>query len=265
MAASRRPPHKIINFDYFWATSRVVRDTINEFPLWSFLFADLHAHVMVMPISLTFLCLTVMWLRLRVIHPHQPRPAGTTLVLLALLCLALGGIVVTNAWSTPTYVLLFPFLVGTIWLTEGDHRGVLRFLWGGISRVVLPTAAVVAGAYVLFLPFFLHFTPPERNWGWERGTLVVPWDFLTIWGVFLFALVPFLYALWTRDLRPASHGPRAPDPRVTGPRVTDPRVTARTATRHCAASGSVSCASCCCCWRWRCCSPACSCRRAASR
>ena len=83
-------PHKIVNFDYFWATSRVIHDTINEFPLWSFLFADLHAHVMVMPISLTFLGLTVMWLRLRVIHPHQPRPAGTTLVLLALLCLALG-------------------------------------------------------------------------------------------------------------------------------------------------------------------------------
>lgn len=194
-------PHKIVNFDYFWATSRVVRDTINEFPLWSFLFADLHAHVMVMPISLTFLCLTVMWLRLRVIHPHQPRPAGTTLVLLALLCLALGGIVVTNAWSMPTYVLLFPFLVGTIWLTEGDHRGFFRFVWGGISRVLLPTAAVVAGAGVLFLPFFLHFIPPERNWGWERGTLVAPQDFLTIWGLFLFALVPFLYALWTRDLR----------------------------------------------------------------
>ena len=203
LAAARRPPHRFVNFDYFWATSRVVRDTINEFPLWSFLFADLHAHVMVMPISLTFLCLTALWLRLRVMHPHQARPAGTTVVLLLLLCLALGGIVVTNAWSTPTYVLLFPFLVGTIWLTEGDHRGFFRFLWGAISRVVAPTVVVVAGAYALFLPFFLHFTPPERNWCWERGTLVFPADFLTIWGLFLFALVPFLYALWTRDLRPA--------------------------------------------------------------
>lgn len=201
LAASRRPPHHVINFDYFWATSRVVRDTINEFPLWSFLFADLHAHVMVMPISLTFLCLTVLWLRLRVMHPHQPRRSGTSLVLLMLLCLALGGIIVTNAWSTPIYVLLFPFLVGTIWLTEGDHRGFFRFLWGAISRVAAPTVAVVAGAFVLFAPFFQHFTPPDRNWGWERGPLAVPWDFLTIWGVFLFALVPFLYALWVRDLR----------------------------------------------------------------
>ena len=194
---------KVVNFDYFWATSRVIRDTINEFPLWSFLFADLHAHVMVMPISLTFLCLTVMWLRLRVIHPHEPRPSGTTLVLLALLCLALGGIVVTNAWSMPTYVLLFPFLIGTIWLTEGDHRGFFRFLWGGITRVLLPTAVVLVGAYVLFLPFFQHFTPPERNWGWERGPFAMPKDFVTIWGLFLFALVPFLFSMWTRDLRRA--------------------------------------------------------------
>src|SRR5205823_1625302 len=108
-------------------------------------------------ISLTFLCLTILWLRLRVMHPHAPRPSGTTAALLLLLSLALGGIVVTNAWSTPTYVLLFPFLLGTIWLTEGDHRDVLGFLWGAVSRVLLPTAVVVAGAGVLFLPFFLHF------------------------------------------------------------------------------------------------------------
>src|SRR5206468_4588316 len=43
---------RIVGFDYFWATSRVIVGTINEFPLWSFLFADLHAHVMALPLSL---------------------------------------------------------------------------------------------------------------------------------------------------------------------------------------------------------------------
>src|SRR6185369_9050824 len=28
---------KTFNFDYFWATSRVIRNTINEYPFWSFL------------------------------------------------------------------------------------------------------------------------------------------------------------------------------------------------------------------------------------
>ncbi len=71
-ALSRRT----FNFDYFWATSRVIKDTINEFPLWSFLFADLHAHVMVMPLTLTFIALVVLWVRARVIGVRRRAPAG---------------------------------------------------------------------------------------------------------------------------------------------------------------------------------------------
>src|SRR6185369_4736077 len=54
---------RVVNFDYFWATSRVIKDTINEYPLWSFLFADLHAHMMVIPITLSFIAMTILWIR----------------------------------------------------------------------------------------------------------------------------------------------------------------------------------------------------------
>jgi len=194
-----------INFDYFWATSRVIRDTINEFPLWSFLFADLHAHVMVMPISLTFLCLSVLWVRTQVLEPQEQRARGTAIVLLVLLCLTLGAIMVTNTWSTPTYVLFFFFLVGALWLTEGTHHGVFHFITNAIGRVALPSSLVVAGAYCLFLPFWSHFTRAEGAWlGWERlgpDKLVQGGDFLTIFGLFLCILVPFVLALWSRSLR----------------------------------------------------------------
>ena len=43
-----------LDWDYFWATSRVIKDTINEYPFWSLLFADLHAHVLAIPIFLLF-------------------------------------------------------------------------------------------------------------------------------------------------------------------------------------------------------------------
>ena len=192
---------RMVNFDYFWATSRVIRDTINEYPSWSFLFADLHAHVMVMPISLSFLCLAVLWVRTSILSPHGHHPRGTRVVLLFLLSLLLGNITVTNAWSTPTYVLLFLFLLGAVWLTEGSHHGWLRFLWGIFASVLVPVAVVAVGAYLLYWPFWVNFVPPERNFGWERGTLAMPRDFLTIFGIFLFVVVPFLYVLWARTLR----------------------------------------------------------------
>lgn len=201
---------KIVNFDYFWATSRVIRDTINEFPAWSFLFADLHAHVMVMPISLSFLGVTVVWVQTRLRAAYEPGEAparGTTVVLLGLLALLLGTIIVTNAWSAPTYVLFFVFFVGAMWLTEGATPGVFRFPLGALREVVVPAVIVVAGAYVLYYPFWASFVGPERNFGWERGTLARPGDFLTIFGIFLFVVLPFLYTLWLRSLRRPGDAP----------------------------------------------------------
>ena len=45
-------------WDSYWASSRAIgQGMINEYPVWSWLFADLHAHVMVMPVSLLLLSL----------------------------------------------------------------------------------------------------------------------------------------------------------------------------------------------------------------
>jgi YYY domain-containing protein len=192
---------RTVNFDYFWATSRVIEHTINEFPLWSFLFADLHAHAMVMPLSLTFLGLTIAWVRMRILEADRVEPRGTAVVLLLLLGLALGSVFVTNAWSSPTYVLFFPFIVGAAWLTEGGSSGVFRFFGGAVARVLVPTTAVAGAAYVFYMKFWEHFTAPERNWGWENGAAAPPLDFLTIFGLYLFVLVPFLLALWIGNVR----------------------------------------------------------------
>jgi len=199
-------PHPNMNFDYFWATSRVIRDTINEYPFWSLLFADLHAHMMVMPITVTFITLTVLWIRDTILDRYEYVPAGARLAVFGLLSLCLGAITVTNAWSTPTYVLFFPFLLGVVWLTEGSHPGFFSFIGGLFGRVLFPTILIAAGAYLLFLPFWQNFNPPERNWGWEvlsPDKLVQPRDFLTIWGVFFCALVPFLFSSWIGELRRA--------------------------------------------------------------
>jgi len=196
-------PHPVINFDYYWATSRVIRDTINEFPFWSFLFADLHAHVMVMPLTLAFVAFLMRWVRSRVMDPPEVLPAANALVLLVGMALTLGAITVTNTWSTPTYVLLLLYVLGTVWLTESSHPNVLSMLRGFVVRVVLVAVAVVALAYLLYWPYWATFVAPDRNFGWERlgpDKLVQPLDFFTIFGVFLFALVPFLWLLWGRLL-----------------------------------------------------------------
>jgi uncharacterized membrane protein len=47
----------------FWDATRIVPGTVNEFPFFTFLFADLHAHMIVMPLSLALLGLALAFLR----------------------------------------------------------------------------------------------------------------------------------------------------------------------------------------------------------
>src|SRR5215470_5423558 len=140
---------RIVNFDYFWATSRVIKDTINEYPFWSFLFADLHAHVLVMPFSLSFLAVAIWWVR----RGEAPAPVRSS-VLVVLLGLLLGAIMVTNGWSSPTYVLFLPYLLGCLqWSRSpvGSRRITL------VALVALLAAALVS----------VHWARPE----WINGVL----------------------------------------------------------------------------------------------
>lgn len=60
----------------YWDPTRVIPQTINEFPYFSFLFADLHPHMIGLPFTVLFLSLAYHWLR-----PTNDQRRMTTLVL----------------------------------------------------------------------------------------------------------------------------------------------------------------------------------------
>ena len=177
-------------WEVFWDSSRVIPNTINEYPLWTFLFADLHAHALVMPFTAGFVALLLLGLTR---GAELPSRAGRA-ALFGLGGLLLGAIQVTNGWSIPTYVgILLFLLVLSWWWTERDAgfgRKAARFA----SRVVFPAAAVLFAAWLLYRPFWASFTPPPRHWGPEVGPYARPLDFLEVWGLFLAVTVPFLFA-----------------------------------------------------------------------
>ncbi|MBN2056513.1 hypothetical protein JW905_16430 [bacterium] len=170
----------------WWNSSRVlVRDgldvTINEFPIWSFVLGDLHAHVLVLPITL--LAAALAW---RLTDPAIDRRARR--VLLGLAVLTGAAVPAMNTWDTPvTWTLLLAGLaIGTV-----KQRGITR---RSVAGFVLCAIGMVTGAFLLFLPFHRSFIPAGAG-----GIGVVPAAlrsppglFLLIHGIFLLILTLYL-------------------------------------------------------------------------
>ncbi len=195
-AVSRLSAGQPLDWHYFWATSRVIQpNAINEYPLWTYLFADLHAHALALPFTAAFAAVVLL-----LVSPDAARrlPVAET----ALLGLLLAAIALTNGWSVPTYAGLLAVLplAGLIAGRRETPLGVGSVLRGA----VLPAAGAAALSFVLTAPFRAHFTPPARNFGREVGPWASPWDFANVWAFFLALLVPFLFFALRRGDPPPS-------------------------------------------------------------
>ncbi|WP_129632521.1 DUF2298 domain-containing protein [Candidatus Oscillochloris fontis] len=222
--------------DWYIGPSRVIPFTINEFPFFSFLFADLHAHLIALPITLLVIALgyELLFCTDRVIVHTSPslqgltqrrkdaKPATKSLRLCAfastrgffyskseqlqmlLLSLALGALAVTNSWDFPTYALLTGLvLVGGAWRRKAGWRGIV--VAGG-------TAIMIAvGGMLLYAPFFERYFAFVRGIGWvagEAGTSLP--DYLIVFGIPMAILIPALIGAVWRSLATIHIAPSLP-------------------------------------------------------
>jgi len=176
----------------YWDPSRVIPYTINEFPYWSFLFADLHPHMMGIPFTVIVLGMGYNLVAgARRFWFAEGFWAG--LVQFFLLPLGLGALAVINTWDLPTYlgVLAVAFFLR-------QWRARQRVNWG---LWAFQTFAVALLAYVFFRPFFAHYSPTAASGvGWApQKTSLGKW--LNIWGFWLFLALTFLAVELTRQDR----------------------------------------------------------------
>lgn len=83
-------PFTGLDFLYYWNSTRVISGTINEFPYFSFIHADLHAHVFAIPMKLFLVSILL---------SNERR-------LYFLISFSLFGIFATNSWDYPLMLLL---------------------------------------------------------------------------------------------------------------------------------------------------------------
>jgi YYY domain-containing protein len=184
----------------YWDPTRVIPETINEFPFFSFLFADLHPHMIGIPFTILFLSLAFNWLR-----PAQGQTGPevgqlqavlrepSTLLRWLAIPFVLGAIGVINTWDLPTYlgIMVATFLLNRYRQTRGDFtlNRAIRLLWWG----VLFATALLVVTYLLYAPFFANYqAPSETGVGLVRTETPLDQHF-KIWGFFLFIIVSWLW------------------------------------------------------------------------
>jgi YYY domain-containing protein len=125
---------KWLSYDWFGA-SRVIPNTINEFPFFSLMLGDLHAHVIAIPLTLLALAFAVQG------------PGGR--FTFACAALSVGWLYGVNSWSWP---VMAGFTVLAAVALPG--RRLRSFAWA---------AGVVVAGIVLVLPFIVHFDPNAKG------------------------------------------------------------------------------------------------------
>ena len=195
--------------DWYWFPSRVIPapndvEPITEFPLFTFLYSDMHAHMIVMPITLFIIAWAVSFIKSRAQMSRTEWIAA-----FGMGALMVGALRPTNTWDLYTYFPLAALALAYTLYRNFEWKGRFNFPdWLGRAIVALSAVALLymAGS-LLYSPF--------TNWYGQSYGAVDPWkgshtpisSYITQWGLFLFIIVAWL-AWETREWMastPVSH------------------------------------------------------------
>lgn len=176
---------------HFWYpdATRYIANTIHEFPLYSYLIGDLHAHLLDLPNTVLAPLLIYLFSK-KLIHAKGDifKFLYDNTVFISVLGISFGLSYTTNSWNIFTNLLLIGFVT---WLYFGS-TGLFKFntLW----RTGLMSAVYIASAVIWFLPFWVNFKPITE------GVMMTPPDkssptvqLIIIWFVHL--LVPMCWVI----------------------------------------------------------------------
>lgn len=212
--------------------SRVVPNTINEFPAFSFLLSCFHAHVLALAFTIVGIAFAFNLLLEANGQGLGAFGRGWRLPLtIGVTALLLGSLYAMNGWDYPTYLALALIcLVFQQWLAHHS-----RLSWDFALDVFTACASLAALSFFLFAPFYMHFVSPAQGLGLvQPADRTPPVDVILIYGVFAFIFLSFLvtsfFRVRTASLPAFATGfPRAqaesserPDPQRTGPRDVPP-------------------------------------------
>jgi len=194
---------------WYWGPTRILAETpgiggnaITEVPYFTFLFGDLHAHMINMP----YMLLALLFVFNEVVLAQQDR-RRPFIVFLALL---LGGLTIglmraVNTWDWPTFMLF-----GVVGITYAWWLRWRRMNRSALMHLFLYVGGFLGLAFLTVLPYNTWYASIYNSVDVWHGGKTPLWAYLDIHGLFLFLIVSLLIwetGRWLRAVKVrALHG-----------------------------------------------------------
>lgn len=193
----KQTPLPLYPGDWYWVPSRTIPgEAITEFPFFTFIYADLHAHLIAMPIVV----LAVSWGMSFLFSKGQWAARNDKLFWVKTFCgLSLGALIIgalkpANTWDYYTFLVLnliiMIYTTSKSWLTTGHDKQ--KFNLQTLLSIIIMPLVLYALIQLFYLPFSYWFRQGFTQLGFWSGDKTPISSYLVHWGLFLFIIVSWL-------------------------------------------------------------------------
>jgi len=189
--------------DWYWLPSRIIPaqgdvEPITEFPYFTVLYGDPHAHLFALPISLLVLTLCLAF----VLSKTRWANRLGIIAIFVLSALSIGALRPTNTADFYPYLILGAICIGYLFLRYSQWPGqisgrypVFARLPITIMRIVVAAVAVLLLVSLTELLYIPYSTWSDFGYGeldlWQ-GSRTPLYAYLTHWGLFLFTIISWM-------------------------------------------------------------------------
>jgi len=156
-----------VDWHLFWASARLfTAPAINEYPLWTLLFADLHAHLITYPFVVA-----LMVIGSRFIEKGGNSLNTSNLTNRVLFGFLLGCLFALNSWDAVSFSLITALLLlSPIFCMDWTLKNRAQIFWNVTGTSFANGVILSVVAILSILPFLLTSSSADRlHWGWVHG------------------------------------------------------------------------------------------------